>query len=142
MFFDKTIGASSQVQEALLEGGIDDYDETIDEDAVEKSKISEFNQYGDMFRDLTTVTSMSTNGCQIINMAISYDSKLALAIVRISDLEYNLRGYCLENYRELWKVEFKGDFVKLNIIEQNNAGKKYAVAWQDNGQFYLKIIDQ
>lgn len=142
MFFDKTFGASPQVQEALLEGGIDDYDETIDEDAVEKSKISEFNQYGDMFRDLTTVTSMSTNGCQIINMAISYDSKLALAIVRISDLEYNLRGYCLENYRELWKVEFKGDFVKLNIIEQNNAGKKYAVAWQDNGQFYLKIIDQ
>lgn len=64
-----------------------------------------------------------------------------MAIIMISDLEYELRGYCLTEFVEIWRVKFQGDFVKLNMIEQTNSGEKYAVAWQDNGHFYLKVIN-
>tara|TARA_B110000285_G_C15111973_1_gene611650 strand:+ start:242 stop:550 length:309 start_codon:yes stop_codon:yes gene_type:complete len=35
---------------------------------------------------------------------------------------------------------FEGEFLKMNIIEQNAAGTQYAVAYQDNGHFRVLVI--
>jgi hypothetical protein len=74
-------------------------------------------------------------------MAISYDSKLAIAIVKESELTVRVAAYCLTTYAEVWRNDFEGSFVRLNMIEQNNKGSVFAFAWQDNGTFYVRVLN-
>lgn len=39
-----------------------------------------------------------------------------------------------------FKVAYDGEYVKMNLIEQNAAGNKFAVAYQDNGNFFVSVV--
>jgi len=38
-------------------------------------------------------------------------------------------------------MEFKGKFIKMNEIEQNIKGDTYAIAYSDDGKFYVSIVN-
>jgi hypothetical protein len=74
-------------------------------------------------------------------MAITYDSKSALAIVAKGDENFELQSWSLTEYNMNFDIKFEGTYLKMNLIEQNNAGSKFAVAYQDNGEFYVSVIN-
>lgn len=41
----------------------------------------------------------------------------------------------------MFSVEFKGEMINMNNLEQNDEGNVFAIAYQDNGHFYVKVID-
>ena len=49
-------------------------------------------------------------------------------------------GFSLKDYSQKFVTEFKGDYLKMNVIEQNNAGSLIALAAQDNGEFMVYIL--
>ena len=51
---------------------------------------AEFDRYGPLFQDLTKRHCVDTDGCEVVGMAISYDSKAALAIVAKGDEHFEL----------------------------------------------------
>lgn len=74
-------------------------------------------------------------------MAITYDSKSALAIVAKGDENFELQSWSLTEYSMDFSIKFEGTYLKMNLIEQNNAGSKFAVAYQDNGEFYVSVVN-
>jgi len=40
-----------------------------------------------------------------------------------------------------YKKQFMGDYIKMNLIEQSSNGEVFAVAYQDNGKFYIAIFN-
>jgi len=74
-------------------------------------------------------------------MAITYDSKSALAIVAKGDENFELQSWSLTEYNMNFDIKFEGTYLKMNLIEQNNAGSKFAVAYQDNGEFYVSVVN-
>jgi len=75
-------------------------------------------------------------------MIITYDSKLAITVTKRSDEEYFVKQYSLETYELMWEESFSGQYVKLKEVEQNTDGKKFAVAYNDDGHFYVRTFDQ
>jgi hypothetical protein len=73
-------------------------------------------------------------------MAITYDSKSCLAVVAKGDEHFELQSWSLTEYNMNFNIKFEGTYVKMNLIEQNNAGSKFAVAYQDNGEFYVSVV--
>ena len=114
-------------------------DEISDKTHIEG--LEEFNKYGDLFQDLTKRHIIETDHMDVIEMAISYDSKYCLCIVRKSDDEVQLIEFDLITYDRIFDVSFAGEYIKLNIIEQNEKGDLFAIAYQDNGQFFVRVLD-
>lgn len=52
--------------------------------------LDEFNKYGDLFQDLTKRNHINTFHLDVIEMAITYDSKFALCIVKKDELTFEL----------------------------------------------------
>jgi len=73
-------------------------------------------------------------------MAITYDSKAALAIVAKGDEHFELQSWSLTEYNMNFHIKYEGVYVKMNLVEQNIAGSKFAVAYQDNGEFYVSVV--
>jgi|TARA_B110000285_G_C15101778_1_gene605411 hypothetical protein len=74
-------------------------------------------------------------------MAIAYDSTAALAIVTAGDEHFELQSWSLRAFHNIFKKEYKGTYIKMNLVEQNIAGNIFAVAYQDNGRFYVSVVD-
>lgn len=74
-------------------------------------------------------------------MAITYDSKHAICVIRKDDMNYEVRGYDLKTFEQCWSNIFEGEFLRMNIIEQNLAGEVIALAYQDDGLFKVRVID-
>ena len=47
----------------------------------------------------------------------------------------------MNTYDNKFKTTFVGTYIKMNQIEQNSDGTIYAIAYQDNGWFGVKIIN-
>ena len=75
-------------------------------------------------------------------MIITYDSKLAITVTKRSDEEYFVKQYSLEKYELLWEESFSGQYIKLKEVEQNTDGKKFVVAYNDDGNFYIRTFSQ
>lgn len=102
--------------------------------------LKEFNKYGDLFQDLTKREHVDTE-LDVINIIITYDSKYCIAIVNNKDEHFELQGYSLKTYGNTFKKEWKGDYIKMNVIEQTYAGDVFGVAMQDNGKFTVAFIN-
>lgn len=108
-FINKKIGADDRYQlnsNADYEGGdlnannlaaLDDQHAINNEVSLVKSKVSddthihglpEFNKYGDLFQDLTKRNNINTFEMDVIEMIITYDSKLAITIVKKDELSF------------------------------------------------------
>jgi hypothetical protein len=113
-----------------------------------KSKLSDstyidglenFKQHGDLFQDLTLRSFVDTN-YDVINIIITYDSQNCIAIVNKKDEHFEVQGYSLTTYQQVFKKCFDGEYIKMNLIEQSDDGKTVAIAWQNNGKFKVNVI--
>ena len=74
---------------------------------------------------------------------ISYDSTRSIMVTKASDREYWVRMYDLETYKKTFEEQVGGSedsFIRLKEVEQNSTGKKYAIAFIDDGQFRLRVF--
>lgn len=46
--------------------------------------------------------------------------------------------YDLETYELCFEEQYSGDYIKLKEVEQNSSGKYFAIAYFDDGQFYIR----
>ena len=65
----------------------------------------------------------------VISMVVSYDSAYLVAACSSTDEAFNIIGYSLATFKEVFNHQYTGEFMKVNIIEQNNAGNVFAVAY-------------
>ena len=72
---------------------------------------------------------------------MTYDTKNALAIVHDQDEYFELRGYSLSDHHILFKQPYRGEYLKMNTIEQSDCGSIFAIAYQDNGVFFVNVVD-
>lgn len=77
----------------------------------------------------------------VVNIIITYDSKHCIAIVNDKDEYFEVQGYDLNTFEPKFKSTFVGTYIKMNQIEQNKDGTIFAIAYQDNGKFGLKILN-
>lgn len=52
-----------------------------------------------------------------------------------------LQGYSLTTFARVFEKAFEGTYIKMNNIEQRNAGDVYAIAYQDNGEFSVCVVN-
>ena len=101
-------------------------------DSTHIAGLDNFKKYGDLFQDLTLRSAVDT-GYDVVNVIITYDSKHCVAIVNNKDEYFELQGYSLTTYEQVFKKVYQGVYIKMNLIEQNDAGNIFAIAYQDNG---------
>lgn len=87
---------------------------------------------------------MDTNDFEVINIAITYGSKYAIAIVKdsaISDKDrFEIQGYSLNSFTRKWNHSIEGLYIKMKLIEQSDDGKTLAFAYQDDGVFSVLLM--
>jgi hypothetical protein len=66
---------------------------------------------------------------EVVNIVITYDSKLAIAIANHKDEHFQVQGYSLTTFENVFKIDFKGNYIKMNLIEQNDAGNLFGIAF-------------
>lgn len=74
---------------------------------------------------------------------ITYDSKLAITVNEVSDSEYLVKQYSLENYALMFEETIGGNpeqYIKIKDVEQNATGKEFAIAYLDDGKFYIRTF--
>lgn len=74
-------------------------------------------------------------------MIITYDSQYAIAICSDSDEHFELQGYSLKTFERTFCKNYDGEYIKMNVIEQNYAGDVFGVAYQDNGKFFVSFMN-
>ena len=78
-------------------------------------------------------------------MSITYDSKRAITVTKKNEREYWVRMYDLESYEQVFEEQFGGqedDYIKMKEIEQNSAGNKFALAYNNDGNFRLRVFKE
>jgi len=87
-------------------------------------------------------------------MIISYDSKYCLAITHEGDEQFQVQSFSLATiFKEEpnssggkgrdephFKKEYKGRYLKMNLIEQNDAGNVFCIGFVDNGEFFISVL--
>tara|TARA_B110000285_G_C15078108_1_gene591907 strand:+ start:162 stop:1631 length:1470 start_codon:yes stop_codon:yes gene_type:complete len=102
--------------------------------------LEQFNKYGELFQDLTLRTFIDTE-MDVVQVIITYDSKKCVAIINDKDEHFEVVGYSLTKHNQIFRRVYDGTYIKMNNIEQSDDGTIYAIAYQDNGQFYVNVID-
>jgi len=83
----------------------------------------------------------------LINIVISYTKDIAIVITHIGEPEdddddhFEISGVSLNSFTQKWSREIKGKWLKMANIEQNEAGEYFAIAYQDNGEFAVLVLD-
>ena len=65
----------------------------------------------------------------VVNLEITYDSKYCIAIVNDRDEHFEVQGYSLSTYEMSFSYKFRGTYIKMNQVEQNNDGTLYCLAY-------------
>lgn len=74
---------------------------------------------------------------------ITYDSQSAITVTKKDDREYWVKQYSLETYALTFEEQIGGgpeQYIKLKEVEQNAKGNKYAIAYMDDGLFYIRTF--
>ena len=75
-------------------------------------------------------------------MIIGYDSKLCLAIcANGDDTHFELQAYSLQTFKQVFKKEYDGKYLKMKEIDQNDSGTLFVLPYTDNGKFFISIVD-
>ena len=150
----------SALTDCLLEGGGDESKITAINNSMSSSRLSArrssssksemgelethmqaFEQYNDLFTDLTRRQWINTE-LDVVQIVINYTSKYVIAIANDKDEHFEIQQYSLENYQKLYTKEIKGEYLKMNLVEQSNCGGYFAVAYQDNGKYFVLFFDE
>ena len=79
--------------------------------------LEQFNQYGDLFQDLTKRTFVDTT-YDVVSIIITADSKNCVAIVNNQDNYFELQGYSLTTFEKIFTRKYEGGtYMKMNNIE-------------------------
>lgn len=100
-----------------------------------------FKNYQDVFKDLLKTSNVSTDN-PIVSMIISQDSSRALSVTKQDDSTHFIKQFDLETYQLVFEEKIVGRYIKCKEIEQNVTGKKYVVAYNDDGKFYFRTFGQ
>lgn len=78
-----------------------------------------FKNFNDVFSGLTRSKNVVTN-YPIINCSISYNSKVAITVMKNDDREYWIKQYSLETFIVTFEEKFGGlptSYIKLREVE-------------------------
>ena len=81
----------------------------------------------------------------IQTITITYDSKRAITVTKANEREYWVRSYDLEKYELKFEELFGGkpdDYIKMKEIEQNSSGNKFAIAYNNDGYFRVRVFKE
>jgi hypothetical protein len=78
--------------------------------------LENFKKYGDLFQDLTIRSYIDTHN-DVINIIITYDSQNCVAIVNHKDEHFEVQGYSLTTFTNVFKKHYDGAYIKMNLIE-------------------------
>ena len=101
-----------------------------------------FKNYSGVFKNLVKSTNVVTMW-PIVSMIITYDSSKAITVTKANDREYFVKQYDLESYDLTFEEKIGGgqdQYIKLKEVEQSPDGKKYAICYNDDGKFYLRVF--
>jgi hypothetical protein len=122
--------------------------EIQDNTETEYTGLDQFNQSRETretFRNLTERYEMDTTDYEVINIAITYGSKYAIAIVKDSNNtetdHFEILGFSLNSFNKKWTRNIDGLYIKMKLIEQSDDGKTLAIGYQDDGVFHILLIN-
>ena len=122
--------------------------EIQDNTETEYTGLDQFNQSKETretFRNLTERYEMDTTDYEVINIAITYGSKYAIAIVKDSNNtetdHFEILGFSLNSFNKKWTRNIDGLYIKMKLIEQSDDGKTLAIGYQDDGVFHILLIN-
>ena len=94
---------------------------------------------------MTERYEMDTADYEVINIAITYGSKYAIAIVKDSNNtetdHFKILGFSLNSFNKKWTRNVDGLYIKMKLIEQSDDGKTLAIGYQDDGVFHILLIN-
>lgn len=81
----------------------------------------------------------------IQSVSISFDSRRAITVTKRDERAYWVRMYDLESYEKVFEEMIGGepnDYIKMKEIEQNSAGNKFALAYNNDGLFRVRVFKE
>ena len=140
------------------ESDFEDYDNEDDEgcesscdeeqDDTFKKGNADLMRYKDVFNNLTDRFEFHAGvGFAVIEVVITYDAKSAIAICRNESLEddkdeFTIRSFSLTTQDDEWTLSIPGEFLKMCDIVQSDNAEMIAIAYNDDGQFTVKVISR
>ena len=80
--------------------------------------------------ELIVKTNINTSHEGEINfLVIANGSKYCLCIVKLDEFTHEVHSYSLSTYRLYFKRAYHGEYIKMDIIEQNSDGTRFLVAY-------------
>jgi hypothetical protein len=101
-----------------------------------------FKNYKGLLNDLVLCKSVKTMWF-IINMAISFDSKVAITITMKNDRTYFIKMYSLESKEIVFEEMIGGgekNYIKCKEIVQNDNATLFATSYIDDGKFFVRYM--
>ena len=100
------------------------------------------NNHRNLFKNLLKQTEIKL--CDpVVSMVISQDSTKAISISKESDMMYCISQHDLESYEETFSEHLGGgenDYIKCKEIAQNKEGNLFAVPYNNDGVFKIRIF--
>ena len=79
----------------------------------------------------------------IVSCMITYNSVSAVTVTKKDDREYWVKMYSLKTYELTFEEKVGGskeDYIKLKEVEQNAEGDYYAIAYHNDGNFFVRTF--
>ena len=77
-----------------------------------------------------------------MNVIITNDATKILALVFCDEEKYQILIYDAHKAYMIQSYDIIGTYIKANLIEQSENSKRFAVAYNDDGQIHLLIFDK
>lgn len=52
-----------------------------------------------------------------------------------------MKAFYLKSHELAFTKDFHGQYLKMNLIDQNDKGNVFGVGYQNNGHFYMSVFD-
>lgn len=69
----------------------------------------------------------------VVNISVSKDSGSVIVILYVDDGHFQIRGYNLNTYEDMYCKVIRGKYVKMNEVRESDFEDLFCVAYQDNG---------
>ena len=111
--------------------------------------ISQLQDSEEMFNKMTEKYHILTGeGQAVISAIITYDASSTICITKEENTSFeslkdvfSITSYNLTNFRRKWTVEIVGDHLCMSDVVQSDDSKTFAIPYQDNGTFFVKLVD-
>ena len=76
-----------------------------------------------------------------VTITITYDSSRAITVTCDDHTHYVIKQYSLATSEIMFVEHYRGTYLKMKEIEQNQDGNKYVIPYMDDGVWKLRIFD-